>query len=82
MDEVTSSVDPVARRGLEDLARALARTGVVVVWVTHDLDQLRRIADHVVVVIDGRVAYESDVPGLDAAPAPVLAFLGAGAGDE
>ena len=56
MDEVTSSLDPPARRGLEDLARSLAAEGVPVVWVTHDLAQVRRLADTTIVVVDGRVA--------------------------
>ncbi len=76
MDEVTSSVDPVQRHGLEQLARALASGGVVVVWVTHDLAQMRRLADHVLVVVDGRVAHASGVAGLDAdLPTPVRSFL-------
>jgi putative ABC transport system ATP-binding protein len=78
MDEVTASLDPVQRFGLEDLAGDLADAGVVVVWVTHDLEQLRRIADHVVIVIEGRVAHQSDVAGLDAASAIVRTFLGGG----
>ena len=65
MDEVTSSVDPIQRRGLEQLARTLSSCGVVVVWVTHDLTQMRRIADHVLVVIEGRIAYASNLAGLD-----------------
>jgi UDP-glucose/iron transport system ATP-binding protein len=57
MDEVTSSVDPTARLGLEGLARALADVRVPVVWVTHDLAQMRRIADHVLVVVGGRIVH-------------------------
>jgi putative ABC transport system ATP-binding protein len=57
MDEVTSSVDPSATRALEALARALATTGVPVLWVTHDLEQMRRLADHVLVVIAGRIVH-------------------------
>jgi putative ABC transport system ATP-binding protein len=57
MDEVTSSVDPAARLGLEGLARALADVRVPVVWVTHDLDQMRRIADQVLVVVAGRIVH-------------------------
>jgi putative ABC transport system ATP-binding protein len=76
MDEVTSSVDPVQRYGLEELARSLSAGGVVVVWVTHDLAQMRRIADHVMVVIDGRIAHESSVDALDhGAPPAVRSFL-------
>lgn len=56
MDEPTSALDPVARTGLERLVRALAAAGVAVLWVSHDRAQVERIADAVVVVIDGRVA--------------------------
>ncbi len=81
MDEVASSVDPVQRRGLEQLAGSLAASGVAVLWVTHDLAQMRRVADRVLVVIEGRIAHASSLPGLDgdAPPPAVRAFL---AGDS
>ena len=56
MDEPTSALDPDARHRLERTARDLATEGRPVVWVTHDLDQADRLADDVLVVIDGRVA--------------------------
>lgn len=56
MDEPTSSLDPENRIGIEDLARDLAHEGIGVVWVSHDLSQVRRIADRVEVLIDGRNA--------------------------
>jgi putative ABC transport system ATP-binding protein len=76
LDEVTSSVDPAARLGLEALARDLAERGVRVLWVTHDLDQLRRVADHVLVLIAGRIAYAGPVARLERdAPDDVRRFL-------
>jgi putative ABC transport system ATP-binding protein len=76
MDEVTSSVDPSARLGLEGLARALADVRVPVVWVTHDLAQMRRIADHVVVVVGGRIAHSGTPASLTTdAPAEAREFL-------
>lgn len=60
MDEVTSSVDPMARRSLEDLARSLADEGTPVIWVTHDLAQARRLADTLLVMIDGALASQSE----------------------
>jgi putative ABC transport system ATP-binding protein len=82
LDEVTSSVDPAARRGLEDLARGLAGRGVAVLWVTHDLAQLRRLADQVIVLVGGRVAYDGAAARLDAdAPPEVARFLAAVAVD-
>jgi len=56
MDEPTSALDPAATRNLERAVRALADEGVPVLWVTHDLDQGRRLADHTVVLTGGRVA--------------------------
>ncbi len=55
MDEPTSSLDPEATKGIESRARALAESGVPVVWVTHDRDQLRRLADTAVVMRDGHI---------------------------
>lgn len=76
MDEVTSSVDPAQRFGLEELARTLTSNGVAVLWVTHDLAQMRRVADHVLVVIDGRIVHGSNPAELAAeAPPSVHNFL-------
>jgi putative ABC transport system ATP-binding protein len=77
MDEPTSSLDPHQRGALEQLARDLAAGGIPVVWVTHDLPQMRRIADTVVVMIEGRVAHAGPAGEVDArAPAEVARFLG------
>ena len=54
-DEPTSALDVSARLALERLAGQLARDGVPVVWVSHDLDQVRRIADRVIVLEGGAV---------------------------
>jgi len=76
MDEVTSSVDSAQRFGLEALARSLSSSGVGVVWVTHDLVQMRRVADHVLVVVNGRIAHQGPVSEVDTeAPESVRAFL-------
>ncbi len=80
MDEVTSSVDPAARVGLETLARNLAARDVRVLWVTHDLEQMRRLADSVLVVIRGRIAYAGPRTTLQQAASPaVRGFLAADA---
>jgi len=56
MDEPTSALDPENRFAIEGLARDLTREGLGVIWVSHDLDQARRVADQIVVLIDGRNA--------------------------
>ena len=64
-DEPTASLDTASRRTIEDLARELADSGVPLVWITHDTAQLRRLADHAVVLIDGEVASFGHVDELD-----------------
>jgi putative ABC transport system ATP-binding protein len=54
MDEPTSSLDGKATAVLEGLARQLVDDGTPVVWVTHSEEQLRRLADHVVLLAGGR----------------------------
>lgn len=54
-DEPTASLDDASSRTLEQLARRLADDGVPILWVTHDLAQVDRIADARVVLEGGRV---------------------------
>ena len=55
-DEPTASLDHESVLMLERLARDLADGGVPILWVTHDLAQVERIADHRVTLEAGRVA--------------------------
>jgi len=55
MDEPTSALDGRAAAVLERLAAQLVDDGVPVVWVTHSQAQLRRLADHVLLLERGRV---------------------------
>jgi putative ABC transport system ATP-binding protein len=54
-DEPTASLDHEATLDLEALARRLADEGVPILWVTHDLAQVERIADGRVTLEGGRV---------------------------
>jgi ABC-type methionine transport system ATPase subunit len=55
MDEPTSALDEAARRRIEDLIRELnASLGLTLVVVSHDLDQVERVADRVVFLAAGR----------------------------
>ncbi len=54
-DEPTAALDGDARRTIEELGREIADGGVPIVWVTHDTDQLRRLADHVMVLDGGQM---------------------------
>ncbi len=56
MDEATSALDPDARHTIEQLGRSLADAGLTLLWVTHDLEQVERVADREIVVLEGRLA--------------------------
>ena len=60
MDEPTSALDPEARRSLERTAIRLADEGRDLVWVTHDLEQARRLGGEIVVLVGGHIAGEAD----------------------
>lgn len=53
-DESTASLDPISARGVEALIRGV-KDQYTVVLVTHDIDQARRLADHVVFLWLGEV---------------------------
>jgi putative ABC transport system ATP-binding protein len=65
-DEPTAALDGEARHTIEALARQLADEGTPLVWVSHDTAQLRRLADHVLVIVDGQVAAFGHLSDLDA----------------
>jgi putative ABC transport system ATP-binding protein len=61
MDEPTAALHPAARRGLETTVQTLhAGRSLEVVWVTHDLEQIDRMATHLIILSDGIVVYGGD----------------------
>jgi ABC-type methionine transport system ATPase subunit len=61
LDEPTSALDEAARSRIEDLVTDLnARLGLTMVFVTHDLSQVERVADRVVVLAEGKSVGEWD----------------------
>jgi len=70
-DEPTTMVDPIMSAHLTKLMLRLKNqlklTGVV---VTHDLDLMREVADHVVFLFEGRSIYFGPVADLEKSPDP------------
>lgn len=74
-DEPTAALDGGARTKVEDLAMEIAGDGVPIVWITHDTEQLHRIADHALVIAGGRVAASGELDELVEHPNPVVREL-------
>ena len=72
-DEPTTMVDPLMALTIGDLILKLKRrSGITSVVVTHDMKLARKLADRVVFLVDGRVAFFGPVGQLDAAAEPVI----------
>ena len=57
LDEPTSALDEESKRGIEGLIEDIMRNnGLTCVMVTHDVAQARRMADHALILENGRVA--------------------------
>ena len=56
LDEPTSSLDPASVQMIEQIVCEAARSGVKIIFVTHDIGQARRLASDVVFLHRGSVA--------------------------
>jgi ABC-2 type transport system ATP-binding protein len=55
LDEMTTGLDPAARRDTWDLIERIRAAGTTVVLVTHFMDEAERLCDRIAVVREGRV---------------------------
>jgi len=63
LDEPTSSLDPAGQRAVEALMQAFAASGMTMVFASHNLAQVQRIATRVVYLEQGRLL--ADLPTAD-----------------
>jgi len=73
LDEPTSALAQHETENLFRLLRALAEMGVVIVYITHRLQELRRIADTVTVLRDGHLI--GAIPMADATPREIVHMM-------
>jgi len=67
-DEVTSALDPELVGEVLDVMRDLAREGMTMLVVTHEMDFARRVADHVVFMDEGLICEEGSPDQVLGAP--------------
>ena len=87
-DEPTTALDVTTQQQIVALVQDLrARTGMAIVWVTHDLSVIARLAQRVIVMYAGRVVEHGPTRAIFRAPqhpytAGLLAALPKPVGDE
>jgi len=64
LDEMTTGLDPAARRVAWDLIRAIREKGTTVVLVTHFMDEAENLCDRVVIVDHGKIIAADSPQGL------------------
>jgi ABC-type polar amino acid transport system ATPase subunit len=63
-DEVTSALDPELVREVLDVMKQLARDGMTMIVVTHEMGFAREVADRVIFMDEGRIVEEGSAEAL------------------
>lgn len=70
-DEPSAGLDPIMASGLDDLILNLKQLlGITFVIVTHELDSIRKVADRLIMLDHGRLAFAGTVEEAENAPIP------------
>jgi ABC-2 type transport system ATP-binding protein len=62
LDEPTKGFDPVNRRLLMDIIEEQKRSGATVLMVTHQMEEVERLCDRVILLKDGRAEAYGTIP--------------------
>ena len=75
LDEPAAGLDPRARHEVRTMIKQLAKAGTAVLFTSHDMEEVARIADRMVVLHEGQIVAQG-------APAELLAQSGCETLDE
>ncbi len=64
LDELTTGLDPQARRAIRDLVRDIRKGGKTIVLTTHFMEEAERLCDRVAIMDNGRIVAMDTPPGL------------------
>ena len=73
LDEPTSSLDPSAKREVERLMHEFAGSGMTLIFSSHNLGQVKRLASRVIYLEQGRVVADLPTHDFFNGPLPVAA---------
>ncbi len=82
MDEPTAGVDAASQQVLAAVLRRLVATGVTMLIVTHELAALRGVVDRIVLVENGRIAFDGAADDYATHQARVAAAAGSEGGPD
>lgn len=77
LDEPAAGLNQTERVALETLIRDIARSGITVLVVEHDMKMVMSLSDHVVVLVNGAKAAEGTANEVRSNPDVIAAYLGA-----
>ncbi|KHL19173.1 branched-chain amino acid transport system ATP-binding protein [Mumia flava] len=77
LDEPMAGVNPALKQSLLDHVKQLREEGMTVLFVEHDMDMVRNISDHVIVMAAGKVVTEGTPDEVMSDQRVIDAYLGA-----
>ena len=73
LDEPTTALDPLGQDQLLNILKVLSKNkGVTILISSHHLEELEKIADHIIVIQKGKITIDSDVERLKGSQASML----------
>jgi ABC-2 type transport system ATP-binding protein len=64
LDEPTVGVDPQSRNAIFENLQELKRRGKALLYTTHYMEEVERLADRIVIIDNGRIAADDTLAGL------------------
>ena len=82
LDEPAAGCNAVETEEIDHLIAEVAKSGVAILLVEHDMKMVMRISNHIVVLDHGEKIAEGDPAAVSRNPAVIAAYLGTDAGTE
>lgn len=76
LDEPVAGVNPILRQQIAEILKGLRQAGETILVIEHDMDFVRSVADHVIVMAEGRVLLEGTPEEVLKHPEVIEAYLG------